>query len=235
MTAGQVQLANDPARVELADVGLVIAAAGSGRRFGGTTNKLLTTLDGIPVIAHSLRRFVPLLPSGHVVLVVSQTDRESFLDLLREEGWDGAVTVVVGGAERQDSVLAGLEALPEAAALAAIHDAARPRASLTLLVKCVRSARSCGSGVAAVRMKDTVKRVRADDRVVETLERDQLCATETPQVFRRDLIEQAYREANNAGVKVTDDAQVMERIGLEVQLVVHADDNRKITLPSDLA
>lgn len=214
------------------DVGLVIAAGGLGTRFGG--DKLLAELDGEAVLLHSLRRFLPLFPPGQVVLVVSPRGEEAVTRLLLREKLAARLKMVHGGAERQDSVLQGLLALPETVAIAAIHDAARPRTSIELMRRCVESCRTFGSGVAAVRARDTMKVVGDDLKVVETLDRRKLCAAETPQVFDRESITAAYREMTRRGILVTDDAQAMELAGHPVYLVIHDEDNRKLTLPSDL-
>ena len=212
----------------------MIAAGGGGTRFGPGRNKLLVDVAGLPVLAHSLRRFCPHLPDGHTIVVVSEQSRAEIARLVESERLGGKVRLVAGGPERQDSVLNGLQALPPTATIAAIHDAARPYASLALLEQCVAAARQWGSGVAAVRMRDTVKRVSPEGAVLETLDREELCAAETPQVFRRDLILRAYRQVAHQGVRVTDDAQAVELTGGTVRLVSHQEGNRKITLASDL-
>ena len=216
------------------DTGLVIVAGGGGSRFGGGKNKLLVEFEGLPVILHSLRRFAPHLPPGHTVLVLSAALRGDLIPLIENEDFFPRIALVNGGSRRQDSVFAGLTALPRTCAIAAIHDAARPRAGLDLLTACVQSARLRGSGVAAIPVRDTTKVVNVDGDVIETLDRDTLRATETPQVFERTLILRAYREILNRGIAVTDDAQAVELTGGNVHLVLHAGDNRKITFQSDL-
>ncbi len=234
MSPAMPEAAATPAAELLADVGLVLAAAGSSRRFGGGRNKLLEPLAGHPLFWHSLARFAPCLPPGHLVLVVAAGERASFEAVLRESGWHGRATVVEGGEERQHSVLNGLLALPATARLAAIHDAARPYASIELLRRCVEAARHGGSGVAATTVRDTIKVVDHHDRVLHTPPRATLRAAETPQVFDRELLIRAYRQALADGAQVTDDAQAVERLGHPVQLVVHTADNRKITFAADL-
>lgn len=216
------------------DTGLVIVAGGGGSRFGGGKNKLLVEFEGLPVILHSLRRFVPNLPSGHVVLVVSNALREELIPRLEEEDFFDRITIVEGGSERQDSVFAGLSALPLTCSIAAIHDAARPRAGVDLLAACVRSTRVRGSGVAAIPVRDTTKVVDSNGDVINTLDRGTLRATETPQVFDRVLITAAYQEIINRGIIVTDDAQAVELTGGRIHLILHDGDNRKITFQSDI-
>ncbi|MDT8390259.1 MAG: 2-C-methyl-D-erythritol 4-phosphate cytidylyltransferase [Lentisphaeria bacterium] len=216
------------------DTGLVIVAGGGGSRFGGRKNKLLVTFEGAPVILHSLRRFAPLLPCQQTIVVVSKDLRKELIPLIEHEDFFRWIKLVEGGSERQDSVFAGLKALPSTCVIAAIHDAARPRMGIDLLTACVQSARLRGSGVAAIPVRDTTKLVDQSGDVIKTLDRDALRATETPQVFDRALITTAYQEIISRGITVTDDAQAVELTGGKVHLVLHAGDNRKITFQSDL-
>lgn len=217
-----------------ADTGLVVVAGGGGSRFGGRKNKLLVDFEGVPVILHSLRRFAPLLPSQQTIVVVSNDLRRELIPLIEHEDFFSRIKLVEGGAERQDSVFAGLNALPATCVIVAIHDAARPRTGIDLLAACVASARQRGSGVAAIPVRDTTKLVNEAGDVIETLDRNRLRATETPQVFDRALITDAYRQIITCGITVTDDAQAVELTGGQVHLVLHDNDNRKITFQSDL-
>ena len=218
------------------DVGLIVAAAGRGRRFGRERDKLLQPLNGTPVVCHCLRAFAVLIAPENSVLVVPPGKEESFRAALAAAGVSPGVVIIVGGRERQDSVICGLSALPEDATFVAVHDGARPHSTPDLLGSCIRSARQRGSGVAARRAADTLKIADSDGRVRLTPDRATLWAAETPQVFRRELLQDAYEYARARGIHVTDDAQAVELLGrAPVFLVEHSGFNGKITHPADLS
>ena len=215
------------------DIGVVLAAGGSGSRFGG--NKLLEKLHDLPVFAHSLRTFLTLVPAEHLVLVVSTAERPAYELALSALPFSiRGLQMVNGGATRQESVLAGLTVLPPTLEFAAVHDAARPWLNADLAEACFASARQHGSGVAAHAVTDTIKVVDTSDIVVSTPPRETLRAVETPQAFRRTDLIAAYRKAIAAGNVVTDDASAMELTGFRPRLVVHRSCNAKITYRHDL-
>jgi 2-C-methyl-D-erythritol 4-phosphate cytidylyltransferase len=220
-------------RAILQHVGLVVAAGGSGQRFDPARNKLLVPLCGVPLFCHCLQTLAPLVPPGHCVLVVDPAAEQDFRHAVQRFGLR-QVTLVHGGRSRQESVWNGLQALPASAGIVAVQDAARPLTSPALLERCVASAIEHGSGVAARPVTDTIKRVDEQNRVLETPPRVQLRAAETPQVFRREILEQAYRRAALEHAIVTDDAQAVEALGLDVHLVEHTDPNPKVTYTRDL-
>ena len=214
------------------DTGLVVAAAGAGRRFGNDS-KLLADLDGTPVLCRCLLNLLPCIDPKLAVVTVPPDAVELFRNALAAAGIPDDVRLVPGGHERADSVLRGLRALPDSAVYAAVQDGARPFSTADLLRRCVTSARTRGSGVAARRVTDTIKVADADGRVLSTPDRNTLRATETPQVFRRRDLIAAY-ESLPDGARVTDDAQAMEVAGQAVFLVEHTTNNRKITFRDDL-
>lgn len=218
----------------LSDVGLVVAAGGAGRRFAPGRNKLLCVHRGLPLFTHCLRTFLPRLNPDRVVLVVPAAEEGAFRDALAEAGLPGDLRCVAGGATRTESVANGLAALPDAVAVVAIQDAARPDTSLDILCRCVESARLNGSGVAAHRVTDTIKIADEAERVQSTPERQRLWAAETPQVFRLADIRHAVRAALEAGAVLTDDAQALERLGKPVVLVENAAPNPKVTFGHDI-
>jgi 2-C-methyl-D-erythritol 4-phosphate cytidylyltransferase len=216
------------------DVGLVIAASGQSRRFGAGKNKLLCLLDGLPVFCHCLRNFLPGLDPANIVLSVSAELEGEFHRALQAAGLPSEIRLVLGGASRQESVFRGLQALPASVEIVAVQDAARPHTTLELLRSCVESARERGSGVAAHKVTDTIKVADKKGLVRATPERATLWAAETPQVFRRELLERAYRRVFANGQEVTDDAQAVELLPAPVYLVPHQANNAKITYPADL-
>lgn len=213
------------------EAGLVVAAGGGSRRFG-ERNKLLEPLGGQPVFLHCLRRLAAVVPPERTVLVVPPAERDAFAAALAAAGC--TVTLVGGGASRAESVLAGLRALPPAVRLAAVQDAARPFTSPELLERCLASAREHGSGVAARPVVDTIKTVDEREFVLATPDRSRLRATETPQVFPRAELEDAYRVCLERGLFPGDEAQALETLGRPVRLVLHEHPNPKLTYTADL-
>jgi 2-C-methyl-D-erythritol 4-phosphate cytidylyltransferase len=144
------------------------------------------------------------------------------------------IALIAGGAERQDSVDNGLRELPSDCEWVLIHDGVRPFVSLELLENTWRTAQQTGAAIAALPATDTIKRVRKEV-VMETLQRDEVWLAQTPQVFRRDIIVSAYREARKQNRVATDDAFLVECLGLSVSVVRGERSNIKITTPEDLS
>ncbi len=216
------------------DVGLVIAAAGSSRRFGRGTNKLLSDLNGMPVICYCLQTFLKVIDPHMVVILVAPAAEDTFRSVFAHHGIPESIIVTTGGRQRQDSVYRGLCALPNTVNIAVIQDGARPYSSVGILRACIASARERGSGIAAKRVVDTIKIATPDGKVVSTPDRNKLWAVETPQVFKRDLIQRCYQHVIDAGHHVTDDGQALEICGKPVYLVEHHEMNAKITYARDL-
>jgi 2-C-methyl-D-erythritol 4-phosphate cytidylyltransferase len=213
------------------EAGLVVAAGGGSRRFGAT-NKLLEPLGDMPVFVHCLRRLGTIIPPERTVLVVPAGEQDAFAAALSVAGLD--ITLVPGGESRPESVLAGLRALAPSVDLVAVQDAARPFTSADLLQRCLESARRHGSGVAAHAVTDTIKTVDEQDFVLTTPDRSQLRATETPQVFLRAQLAEAYSSCLADGLYPSDEAQAIEALNHPVHLVVHREANPKLTYATDL-
>jgi 2-C-methyl-D-erythritol 4-phosphate cytidylyltransferase len=142
--------------------------------------------------------------------------------------------VIPGGKERQDSVRAGIETLDRDTDIVIIHDAVRPFITAKLIEDCIRAAAEEGAATVGVPVKDTVKEVGADGRVMRTCDRNLLWLTQTPQAFRRDIIENAHRAAVRDGYRGTDDTSLVERLGIAVRMIRGDYGNIKITTPEDL-
>lgn len=214
-----------------AKVGAIIVAAGASSRMGAAGDKTLADLAGEPLIARTVDVFERCADVECVALVVSERNRAAVAAIREEKGWRKTAPPVLGGARRRDSVRAGLEALPKDCGWIVVHDGARPFVTPEMIEAGLEAARRTGAAVAVVPAFDTVKRVAPDGRVAETLDRDELRMAQTPQVFRRDLLERAHAEiADDA----TDDAAMAERIGVEVRTFDGARENIKITTAEDL-
>lgn len=211
-------------------VGAVIAAAGSSSRMGGR-DKLAEPLDGIPVILRTLAA-VEGVPEIREIVVVTREDRvEEYRRLLGQ--CSRLRAVVPGGSTRQESVRNGVRALSPDCTLAAIHDGARPLVTPEVFARCIEAARSCGAATAAVPVKDTIKLADEAGRVLDTPDRSRLWAVQTPQIFDRERYLRAAEEAERRGLSCTDDCQLFEAMGWEVQLVMGDYRNLKLTTPED--
>lgn len=211
-------------------VGAVIAAAGSSSRMGGR-DKLAELLDGIPVILRTLAA-VEAVPEIREIVVVTREDRvEEYRRLLGQ--CSRLRAVVPGGSTRQESVRNGVRALSPDCMLAAIHDGARPLVTPEVFARCIEAARSCGAATAAVPVKDTIKLADEAGRVLDTPDRSRLWAVQTPQIFDRERYLRAAEEAERRGLSCTDDCQLFEAMGWEVQLVMGDYRNLKLTTPED--
>jgi 2-C-methyl-D-erythritol 4-phosphate cytidylyltransferase len=218
-----------------ADVGLVVAAAGSGSRYSRERSKLFEPLGGEPLFLRCIRSFAAVIPADSIVLVVSAAAQDRFRQALDALPDGARITVVTGADSRAGSVQRGIEALPAAATLVAVQDAARPLTPVDLLCRCIAAARHDGSGVAARRVTDTIKVADPAGRVTATPDRASLWAAETPQVFRRADLHRAYAEALHAGRHPTDEASAVEALGLPVHLVESLRPNPKVTHSHDTA
>jgi 2-C-methyl-D-erythritol 4-phosphate cytidylyltransferase len=215
---------------------VIVPAAGSARRMGAAVPKQYLPLAGRTVIEWSL---APLLAHPHsagIVVALSVQDQHwSQMALARE----AKIVTTTGGAERMDSVLAGLEVLRSRAApydWVLVHDAARPclaAADLDRLLEALQD--DAVGGLLAAPVVDTLKRADEGGRVEQTVARERLWRALTPQMFRRDVLYRALIDARARGIAVTDEAQAVEALGLQPKLVPGDADNIKITLPEDLA
>jgi 2-C-methyl-D-erythritol 4-phosphate cytidylyltransferase len=212
----------------------IIPAAGSGRRMGSAVEKQFLHLRGIPLIAHTLRVFEQSPKIDGIVLAVAPQQRLTLEnEVLSPHPCKKLIQVVDGGAERQDSVANGLGAIPLECELVVVHDGVRPLVSIDLLETVVEAAQQYGAAIAALPAGDTVKQADSQ-KVVATLERETIWLAQTPQVFQAKLLRKAYENIAKDQVVVTDDAALVERLGVAVHLVHGSPENIKVTTPADL-
>jgi 2-C-methyl-D-erythritol 4-phosphate cytidylyltransferase len=211
---------------------VVIPAAGQGKRMGAGKNKLLLTLNHVPVLIHTLKVFEGDEKCEGIVLSVHPQDEKEIRSLLQEYEIKKVTAIVPGGAERQHSVYNGLKALSDNG-IVLVHDAARPFIDLETIHRLTDLAEENGAAIVAVPVKDTIKRVQSNT-VTETVERSSLWAVQTPQAFRVSLLLEAHRKADAEGFIGTDDASLVERLGHKVIVTEGNYDNIKLTTPEDL-
>lgn len=212
----------------------IILAAGRGERMGAGTEKAFLELDGLPLIAYSLKAFDACGSIDAIVVVAPELRIDEVRSLCAALGIAKTAEVVAGGSTRQRSVMAGLAAIPDGTGIVAIHDAARVLVTPALIDATVASAREHGSGIAAGKVVDTLKVADGDMKAVSTVDRTRLWAVATPQAFPADEIRNAYADAARRGHDVTDDAGAFEACGRTTRLVEWREPNFKITFPEDL-
>lgn len=210
--------------------GAVIVAAGNASRMEGI-DKALALLGGEPVIVQTVKAFQSCPAIEEIVIVTRQDLLEKMVELT--EDFPKVKAVVVGGADRTQSVLCGLQALSDKVQLAAIHDGARPLITPDLITKTVSAADFHGAAAPAIPVKDTIKTVQ-NHWVYGTPDRSSLRAVQTPQVFYLPDLLTALYTGISQGAAFTDDCSALERMGIPVYLVDGQESNIKITTPMDL-
>ncbi|MBI1845961.1 MAG: 2-C-methyl-D-erythritol 4-phosphate cytidylyltransferase, partial [Candidatus Rokubacteria bacterium] len=212
---------------------VVVPAGGVGARLGRRTPKQFLSVAGTPILVTTVQHFTRHPGVDAVVVAVPAAHLDRARRLLAPLGRRVRITVVAGGASRQESVRRGLEAVPRAGGVIVVHDAVRPFITRALVDAVVAAAAADGAAVCALPVTETVKRVR-DGRVETTVDRADLWAAQTPQAFRAAILREAHEKAWRDGVTATDDAMLVERLGHPVRVVRGLETNLKITTPADL-
>ena len=217
---------------------VILAAAGSGRRMGLGMNKAFLLLEGLPVIVHNLRQVCRAAEVKRAIIVVRPDELSEGTAILQKYetmyfpnlSWQ----ITAGGRERQDSVFNALCLVKDDEEFVAVHDGARPFATPDIFARVFAAAQKSGAAVAGVPVKDTTKMIDAENKVITTLERSKLRAIQTPQIFRTQLLKQAYEMLQREKLDVTDDAGAVELLGNPVVVAEGSYMNNKITTPDDL-
>ena len=214
----------------------IVVAAGKGTRLGGDRPKQFLELGGIPVIIHTLRQFERSKQINEVITVLPAEDTAGFESLAQRFELSKARRVITGGATRAQSVRNGLNAIAEAD-IVAVHDGVRPFVTPEEIDEVVASAEKFGAAILTSAVADTIKRVE-DERIVETVSRTELRRALTPQCFRFDILQRAFAQLHqleSAGIEITDESMLAERLGIEVVAVEGSSRNIKITNADDIA
>jgi 2-C-methyl-D-erythritol 4-phosphate cytidylyltransferase len=215
-------------------ISAIIVAAGRGTRMGPNIDKLFLEVAGQPVIAHTWAKFDSAACIDEIIIVVRAGMEPAFKEISATLKLKKPHRFAEGGAERQDSVWNGLEALSAGAEVVAIHDGARPCVSHELIEETVRAAENFGAAVAAQRITDTLKQSEDGLTISKTIDRSKLWSVQTPQAFRVSVIRKAISTARERGLNLTDDTAACEVIGQAVKLVESNQPNPKVTMPGDL-
>ncbi len=219
----------------MSKVTVLIPAAGMGRRMGKAVAKQFLPLGDKPMLAHTLLAFQRAAEIDEIIPVLSKEDMESCLrDVIEQYHITKVKTLVVGGKERQDSVMNGLQKLEKDASVVLVHDGVRPFVTAEMIRESVELAKKGECVVVGVPLKDTIKEVDDEGLVCHTLERNRLWAIQTPQAFPLKTLKRAYEESYKHRVFGTDDAMLVERAGGKVRVIMGSYENIKITTPGDL-
>jgi 2-C-methyl-D-erythritol 4-phosphate cytidylyltransferase len=212
----------------------LIPAAGRGQRMGLDIEKQFLPLRGKPLLAHTLARFEAAPGIDSIVLIVPP-GREAYCrqEIVEPEGLRKVTHIVAGGETRQRSVTAGFRRLDEAVDVVVVHDGARPFVSAALIQAAIDAAMQDGSAVAAIPELDTLKRVSSERTVIETVDRRNLWRAQTPQAFRRAILQGALAHAERHHLDATDEASLVESLSWPVRIIPGSIWNFKLTAPDD--
>lgn len=208
-------------------VAAIIVAAGEGRRFG--TTKQFALLAGRPVVDWAIEALATHPQIDELIIVLPD---ESRADEIKAQ-WPKVKAVVKGGKQRQDSVSRGLEAISPEMEIVLVHDGVRPLVSAELITRIIEATQKEGAAVPAVPIEDTVKMIDGEF-IVRTVNREQLVRVQTPQGFKKNLLQRAFCQAQEDGYYASDEASLIERIGGRVKIIPGERKNIKITTPEDL-
>jgi 2-C-methyl-D-erythritol 4-phosphate cytidylyltransferase len=216
------------------NVTAIIAAAGAGRRMKADRPKQLLTLENVPILIYTIRKFDASALINRILVAAPQESVEEIRKLVAAAGFAKPVSVVQGGARRQDSVAVAMQHLGPDTTIVAVHDAVRPFVQVEEIEAVILEAQKSGAAVLAIPIVDTVKQIRKDV-VDSTLTREHLVLAQTPQVFRVEVLREAFERAKRDEYYGTDESSLVERIGRAVAVVRGSERNIKITRPGDLA
>jgi len=212
---------------------VIIAAAGCGSRMALGFNKIFLSIDDKPVISYSIELFESIPEIKNIIIVASKDDIPLINEIVSDFSYKKVKNVICGGATRQESVLNGLVAMPADTDIVLIHDAARPLITESVVLQLIKAAESFGAAACGVYAVDTLKTVDEQLNIVETISRGRTVHIQTPQVFKKDLIIKAHKEALASGFKGTDDCSLVEHLGEKVKVVIGERSNIKLTTPED--
>ena len=211
----------------------VVPAGGTGTRMGGTVPKQFLELNGKPILYYTLKTLQDCGIISELILVVPEKEYDNACT-----DWLGkpeiVTKVVVGGEKRQDSVYNGFCELSPQTEIVLVHDGVRPFLSHQMIKESVDAAREYGAAITAIPVNDTIKRVDDSGLVSQTVDRDGLWRVQTPQVFRYELLQEAFKKANSEKFYGTDEGTLIEHLGKPVKVVEGSEQNIKITRPEDL-
>jgi 2-C-methyl-D-erythritol 4-phosphate cytidylyltransferase len=216
------------------NVTAIIAAAGAGRRMKSDRPKQLLTLENTPILIYTIRKFDACRAVDRILVAAPLESVDEVRKLVAVAGFAKPVSVVQGGARRQDSVSIAMQHIGEDTEVVVVHDAVRPFVKVEEIEATIQQARKTGAAVLAIPIVDTVKQIRKDV-IDSTLTREHLVLAQTPQAFRVEVLREAFERARKDDYYGTDESSLVERLGHPVAVIRGSDRNIKITSPGDLA
>jgi 2-C-methyl-D-erythritol 4-phosphate cytidylyltransferase len=221
------------------NVSVILPAAGLGTRMGrdksATSRKQFLSLEGVPILVHTIRKFLKCPSVKEIVIALRAEDIPGTRELVEQEKASIPIRFVEGGDSRQASVENALAGLGPSVELVAVHDAVRPFVTPEIVENVVAEASRSGAAIVGIVPVDTVKQMHKKDKIKSTLPREHLVLAQTPQVFRIDLLKQAFAQARADKFTGTDEASLVERLEtIDVSVIQGSDRNIKITKPADL-
>ncbi len=216
-------------------VSAIIAAAGMSNRMKSKINKQFININGKPILAHTLEKFQRCRYIDEII-VVAKEDEINYCkkEIVKRYGFNKVTKIVRGGKERQDSVYNGILALDEKTDIVISHDGARPFVKIKNIVDSIKGASEYGACVVGTPVKDTIKFVKNGEEIDSTPNRNLLWAAQTPQAFKREILMAGYKKAIEDNFVGTDDSILVERLGIEVKIIMGSYENIKITTPEDI-
>ena len=215
-------------------VTVIIAAAGAGRRMKADRPKQLLVLNDTPILVYTIRKFDRCRLVDRIVIAAPRESVDEVRKLVSAAGFSKAISVVQGGARRQDSVATAMQHMDPDTTVVAVHDAVRPFVSVEEIEAVIHEAEKSGAALLAIPIVDTVKQIRKD-RIESTLTRENLVLAQTPQVFRVEVLREAFERAKKDEYYGTDESSLVERMDHPVAIIRGSERNIKITRPDDLA
>lgn len=211
----------------------IIVAGGNSTRFGGKTPKQFLEILGKPLIIHTLEQFQQCREIDQIILVLPSNQTTNFLQIVNKYGITKLSKIVAGGKTRAESVCKGLNSVrPTNAEIIAVHDGARPLVTPVEISACIKKAQETGAAILVATVTDTIKQI-SGDKIVKTIDRNQLKRALTPQCFRYEILKRAFDKADLSEF-ATDESFLVEQLGVEVSVVEGSAKNIKITTPEDL-
>ncbi len=232
----QIQIPGNMKKSSPERIGVVIPAAGTGSRMKSKTPKQFLMLSGIPILVHTIKAFINIREIETISLPVAEEHVDTSTRLLQKYISDKDLKKIIitkGGANRQLSVKAGIKALPTDIDIIMVHDGARPFISKETIINCIQATKKYGAAIVALKVNDTIK-LASNSIITKTVDRKDLYRAQTPQGFRRHLMEKAWQIAEKSNFSGTDEASLLEKAGVPVMIVEGEEKNIKITVPTDL-
>ncbi|MFH1778604.1 MAG: 2-C-methyl-D-erythritol 4-phosphate cytidylyltransferase [Candidatus Omnitrophota bacterium] len=215
-------------------VAAIIPAAGKGVRLGSKIHKPFIVIGKEPILTHILEVIDGSNYIDEIIVVINEPDLAKARALVKKNKLKKVKEITLGGKRRMDSVKNGLSLVSEDVDYVIVHDGVRPFLDNKMIASVIEGAKTFGAAITCVPVKPTIKEIEKGGFVSATLKRESLIEVQTPQAFKKDILERAYKKAFDDGIDATDDSALVERLGIKVKAVAGSYKNIKITTAEDL-